>query len=168
MTSPTDADDFRSDDELARACRRGEPAAFAHLARRHESRLRAFVFGDPAWAAGGDALVRQVWAAAERGVREGKFRGGGFRAWLFKVAEVVAARQTGASSPRGVRLTVCFGRLAKASPQLHKLVMWVSHGLNRTAVAKRFGVTKTELKARYVRVLAAVRKCVAKRKGVRK
>jgi hypothetical protein len=155
------ADDFRSDDELARAHQRGDAAAAAELVRRYEGRLRAFVCGDPRWAPQADDLLGQTWAHALRAVREGKFRGGPFRAWLFKVAEAVADRRPpGGRSDRAVRLTTCLARLRDAKPTWYKLVVWVSHGLNRTAVARRLRMTKGGLKRRYKGAVAAVRACL--------
>jgi hypothetical protein len=160
---PAESDDFRTDDELARAHQRGDAVAFAELVRRHEHRLRAFVFGEPQWADGGNRLLLHTWAAAERVLREGKYRGGNFRGWLFKVAEAVAAEHAGGSpSPRARRLATCFSRLQKANPKWHLIVMWVSHGLNRTAVARRHKVSKRGLKDRYTRAVGAVRKCLEK------
>jgi DNA-directed RNA polymerase specialized sigma24 family protein len=156
-------DDFRSDDELARALPRGDARASAELVRRHGPRLRAFVFGDPRWAAHGEEIVRQTWALAEHGMRERKYRGGGFRGWLFKVAEQVAGRRTGGANPsRGTRLAKCLRRLRKARPEWHQLVIWISHGTSRTAVAKRMNLPKERLKKRYLRALAAVRACLTK------
>lgn len=160
---PAESDDFRTDDELARAHQRGDAVAFAELVRRHEQRLRAFVFGEPHWADSGNHMLLRTWAEAERSLREGKYRGGNFRAWLFKVAEAVAAHHAGGSpSPRGKRLATCFSRLQKANPKWHLIVMWVSHGLNRTAVARRHKLSKKALKDRYTRAVGAVRKCVEK------
>lgn len=159
----TESDDFRSDEELARSHQRGDATAFVELVHRHEQRLRAFVFGDPTWAAAGNALVRHIWAAAHQAIREGRFRGGSFRVWLFKVAEAVASRKAGPPpTPRSERLTRCFGRLFKANPKWHQLVMWVSHGLNRTAIARRYRMDKATLKDRYTRTVAAVRDCLTK------
>jgi hypothetical protein len=158
-----DADDFRSDEELARAHQRGDAAAFAVLVRRHAPRLRAFVFGNPLWVSGGNAIVKHVWTAADRGIREGKCRGP-FRPWLFKVADAVATKHTGnAPSERAAALATCFGRLLKSKPKLHRLVMWVSHGLNRTVVARRHRLTKARLKDHYTRAVAAVRDCITGR-----
>jgi hypothetical protein len=162
--SPTPPDDFRSDDELTRALPRGDARASAELVRRHGPRLRAFVFGDPRWAAHGEEIVRQTWALADRGMRERKYRGGGFRVWLFKVAEQVAGRRTGGGkvSPRGVRLAGCLRRLRKSRPEWHQLVIWVSHGASHTAVAKRMNLPKDKLMKRYLRALAAVRACLTR------
>lgn len=155
-------DDFRSDDELARALQRGDARASAELLRRHGPRLRAFVFGDSRWAARGDEIVRQTWAAADHGMRASKYRGGGFRAWLFKIAEQGANRVSAAGSPRAARLARCLRRLRKARPEWHQLVIWISHGTSRTAVAKRMNLSKDRLKKRYLRALAAVRACLGK------
>jgi hypothetical protein len=162
--SPTpDADDFRSDEELARAHQRGDAAAFASLVRRHEARVRAFVFGDPGRVSVGDTIVRHVWSAAERNIREGKCRGP-FRVWLFKMADAVAAKHVGnGPSERASALATCFGRLLKSKPKLHRIVMWVSHGLNRTVVARRHRMTKARLKGHYTRAVAAVRDCMSGR-----
>ena len=163
MPPPPDADDFRTDEELARAHQRGDAVALALLVGRHEPRLRAFVFGNPQWVSAGNAVLRHVWTAADRGIREGKCRGP-FRAWLFKVADAVAAKHTGnAPSERAAALATCFGRLIRANPKLHRLVMWVSHGLNRTVVAKRHRLTKARLKDRYTWAVAAVRDCMTGR-----
>lgn len=163
MPPPPEPDDFRTDEELARAHQRGDAAAFTALVRRHESRLRAFVYGNPRWVPTGDAIIRQVWSAASRGIREGKCRGP-FRVWLFKAAEAVANRHAGGSaSARSVALATCFGRLMRHKPRWHLLVMWVSHGLNRTAIARRHRTTKARLKERYTRAVAAVRDCMTGR-----
>jgi len=163
MAPPAESDDFRSDEELARAHQRGDGSAFVELVHRHEQRLRAFVFGDPAWAAADHALVRHIWAAAHQAIREGRFRGGNFRAWLFKVAEAVANRKAGPSpTPRAERLSKCFGRLLRANARWHQLVMWVSHGLNRTAIARKHRMNKATLKDRYTRAVTAVRDCLTK------
>jgi hypothetical protein len=156
MPPPPD-DDFRTDDELARAHQRGDAAAFPVLVRRHEVRLRAYVCGDPAWAGGGQLLVGHIWTAADRNIREGKLRGP-FRGWLFKVAQAVARQHAGGTpTPRAERLATGFGKLRRAKPKWHRLVMWVSHGLNRTAVAKRHHITKAGLKERYTRAVSAVK-----------
>jgi hypothetical protein len=161
---PSQSDDFRSDDELTRAHRRGDATAFPELVRRHETRLRAFVFGDPTWAAAGDTLLKHTWALAERGVREGKFRGGSFRAWLFKAAEAVGGRlPNGSLTPRAFRLGKCFSLLAQSKPHWHRAVMWVSHGVNRTATARRLKVSKDRLRERYAKAVAVVRACAARR-----
>ncbi len=163
MPPAPDADDFRTDEELARAHQRGDAVALAVLVRRHESRLRAFVYGNPQWVSAGSAILRHLWSAVDRGIREGKCRGP-FRAWLFKVADTVATKHTGgAPSERAAALATCFGRLMKARPKLHRLVMWVSHGLNRTVVAKRHRITKARLKEHYTRAVAAVRDCMSGR-----
>lgn len=157
-------DDFRSDDELARAFQRGDARASAELVRRHGLRLRAFVFGESRWAAAGEDILRQTWAAAEQLLRAGKYRGGGFRVWLFKLAEQLASRlAAGATSSQALRLARCVRRLQKARPQWHQLVLWISHGTSRTGVAKRMNMPKEKLKKRYKRALAAVRACLAKR-----
>ncbi len=161
---PATSDDFRSDDELTRAHRRGDATAFPELVRRHEQRLRAFVFGDPTWAAAGDTLLKHTWVLAERGVRQGKFRGGSFRAWLFKAAEAVAGQvPNGTPTPRAVRLGKCFTLLAQSKPHWHRAVMWVSHGVNRTATARRLKVSKARLRARYAKAVAVVRECAVRR-----
>ncbi len=163
MPPPPDSDDFRTDDELARAHQRGDATAFALLVRRHEPRLRAFVYGDPQWVSAGNVVLRHVWTAADRGIREGKCRGP-FRVWLFKVATAVAAKHAGnAPSERAAALATCFGRLMKAKPKWHRVVMWVSHGLNRTVVAKHHRVTKARLKDIYATATAAVRDCLSGR-----
>lgn len=163
MSRSDPPDDFRSDDELARSVRRGDARASSELVRRHGSRLRAFVFGDSQWAANGEEVLRQTWALAEQEMRAGKYRGGGFRGWLFKIADQVAERRTGgATSPRGARLAKCLRRLRKARPEWHQLVIWISHGTSRTAVAKRMSLPKERLKKRYLRALAAVRACLSR------
>lgn len=149
---------------MTRAHRRGDASAFPELVRRHEQRLRAFVFGDPTWAAAGDTLVKHIWTAGERGVREGKFRGGSFRAWLFKVAEAVAGRlPNGIPTPRMVRLGKCFALLARNKPHWHRAVMWVSHGVNRTVTARRLKLSKARLRERYAVAVAVVRECAGRR-----
>lgn len=164
MPPPADPpDDFRTDDELARAFARGDARSSAELMRRHGQRLRAFLFGDSQWAVGGEELVRQTWASAEQLLRTGKYRGGGFRAWLFKIAEQVAAnRSAGVTTPRKARLARCLRGLRKARPKWHQLVIWVSHGTSRTGVAKRLNVPKVKLRNHYLRALAAVRACLLK------
>ena len=163
MPAAPEPDDFRTDEELVRAHSRGDAVAFPVMVRRHEARLRAFVFGDPRWVATGDHLIRLVWSAAERGIREGKCRGP-FRGWLFKVADAVASKHAGGpTSARAASLTTCFARLLKHKPKWHRLVMWVSPGLNRTAVARRHRLTKAELRERYRRAVAAVRECMSGR-----
>ncbi len=163
MSPSPEPDDFRTDEELARAHQRGDATAFAALVQRHEARLRAFVYGNPGWVAAGAAIVRHVWSAADRGIREGKCRGP-FRVWLFKVADTVANKHAGGSATaRSASLATCFGRLMKHKPKWHRLVMWVSHGLNRTAIARRHRTTKVRLKERYTRAVAAVRECMSGR-----
>jgi hypothetical protein len=164
---PAPSDDFRSDDELTRAHRRGDASAFPELVRRHEPRLRAYVFGDPTWAAAGDTLLKHIWASAERGVREGRFRGGSFRAWLFKAADGVAGQlPNGTPTTRAVRLGRCFTLLAQSKPHWHRAVMWVSHGVNRTVTARRLKVSKARLRERYAKAVAVVRECAARRAEV--
>ncbi|MCU0704484.1 MAG: hypothetical protein MUF18_10955 [Fimbriiglobus sp.] len=155
------SDDFRTDDELARAHRRGDGNAFAELVRRHEARLRAFVAGEPAWAADHGKLTQRVWAAIDRALQDGKYRGSHFRAWLFKSTEAVAGTPAGTSA-RASRLTICFDRLAKAQPESHRLVMCVSHGLNRTFVARKHRMSKAKLRDRYCVAISAVRSCLVK------
>lgn len=163
MPPSPEPDDFRTDEELARAHQRGDATAFTALVRRHEARLRAFVYGNPGWVAAADAVVRHAWSAADRGIREGKCRGP-FRVWLFRVADAVAHKHAGGSaSARSAALATCFGRLMHHNPKGHRLVMWVSHGLNRTAIARRHRTTKSRLKERYTRVLVAVRNCLSGR-----
>ncbi len=164
--------DLRSDHQLALAVQGGTAAAFAELVRRHERRLRALAFGNPRWAARGEEMIRQTWQAAERAVKEGRFRGGEFRPWLFKVADAVAVRlfpgpavDPTQPSAHAELLMRCLGKLRAKKPAAYQVLLWVACGLNRSAIAKRKKLTKDELNRRYALTAGAVGGCVRKETG---
>lgn len=72
------------DDDLAARARRGDPAAFNRLVERYQDQVYSLclrVLGEPA--AAEDATQEAFLAAYEA---LGSYRGGAFRAWLFRIA----------------------------------------------------------------------------------
>ena len=81
MDSPTDED-------LASAfqnARRQADAAFWQLHERHTPRLLAFLRGRSGPSADAEDVHQEVWLLVWRHL-PGRFRGGNFRAWLYKIA----------------------------------------------------------------------------------
>ena len=73
------------EDELVHKAQAGEAAAFAELARRHQQRVYATIFGLVRNHADADDLAQETFLSAYRAI--GRFRGGSsFYTWIYRIA----------------------------------------------------------------------------------
>jgi len=73
------------EDDLVRKAQAGEAPAFAELARRHQQRVYATIFGLVRNHADADDLAQETFLASYRAI--GRFRGGSsFYTWIYRIA----------------------------------------------------------------------------------
>ena len=174
--------DPRDDDVLAGAAWADTPdgrAAFAALYDRHASRLRAYLSArlrrDP------DDATQAAFVKALIALRAGKYTGGNFRAWLFRLgvnAALDAARKKRPAeaaevfdppappppepSERCEALARCFEALRRQKPEWAAVVTHVAGGGDRAAYAAGLGLGRNAIDKQFSRAAEALRHCVEK------
>lgn len=183
MSLMADANDPRSDDVLAGVAAADGPAgraAFAALYDRHAGRLRAYLAArlrrEP------DDATQAAFLKALAGLRAGRYQGGNFRAWLFRLA--VNAALDAASKKRPAEaaegfdppaplpppepserceiLARCFEALRRQKPEWAAVVTHVAGGGDRAAYAAGLGVGRNAVDKQFSRAAEALRHCVEK------